>query len=201
MHRTTMTAAAAAALSAGLVLGTPTTALAAVSAKDAVSQSDFVKVLPELDGGTFKATKGKELAGPGMTCGSTSPLKVKSTVTNTGVGATGYPAVASTASELPSKAKAKSYLASYAKFVKGCSTFVEPATGASVTIQKVTAPKVGKSAIATTQTVDVGGVIAYSASVVILDGTRVAQVAVVDDAAVSSQQINALAKVAAKKLK
>ena len=201
MYRKTMTAAAAAALTATMILGAPTTAFAAVSAKDTLSQSDIVKAVPELDGGTFESTKAKEIAAPGSTCGSNVSVKVKSSATIAGASSVGFPVATTGAVEFASTAKAKQYLASYAKFAKNCASFTEPATGATVTMQKAKAPKVGQAAIATTQTVAISGITSYSASVVIRDGKRIAQVAVIDDAAVSSTQINALAKVAAKKLK
>lgn len=199
--KTISSAAVTCTITLGLVLGAPAGAHAAVSAKDTVSEADIVKAVPEIAGGSFTTEKGKVIGTPGKTCGATVEQKVKSAVTIAGTSTVGFPTAAASASELSSESKAKKYLAAYTKFVKNCASFTEPSTGAVVTMQKASAPKLGQGSVAAVQTIAIGGFNTYSASVVVRVGKRIASVVVIDDAAVSSAQINALAKAAAKKLK
>jgi hypothetical protein len=204
MHRTITTAATAAlstGLAIGLAIGVPTTASATVKEKDVASQGDIVKAFPELDGGTFTTTKTKKLLVPGTTCGVTSPLKVGSNVVTTGVSTTGFPAATAGATEFKTESQAKKFLRTYSKFITRCASFTEPSTGATVTIEKAKAPKLGQDRVASVQTIAFSGTTSYSATVVVRDGKRIAQVALVDDAAVSIDPLNSLAKVAVKKLR
>ncbi|GAA5115033.1 hypothetical protein GCM10023339_21380 [Alloalcanivorax gelatiniphagus] len=188
-------------LAAALLLVPATSAQAAVSAKDAPSQADIVKVFPELADAEFATDKTKQVGVPGKTCGVPGMEKVKSASSTAGASAAGFPVVAAGVAEIKSAAKAKGYLKSYKAYVKACPTFTEPNSGATVTVSAAKAPKLGQESLAMVQETSVLGTIAYSSTVVIRDGNRMATVLVIDDAPVSASAINKLAKVAAKKMK
>lgn len=191
----------AGAFAAALLVASAPAAQAAVKAKDVPSENDIVKAFPALAGGTFTPEKTKTIGKPSSTCGQAGQEKVKSGATMTGVSSAGTTVVVTGAAELKSPAKSKKYVASYKKFVKACSSYTEPTTGATITMKLTKAPKLGQQALAVVQETTVFGVTSYGATVLVRDGKRIATVAAVDQAAVSSSAINKLAKVAAKKMK
>jgi hypothetical protein len=188
-------------LAAALILVPAAGAQAAVTAKDAPSQSDIVKVFPELADGTFTTDKTKQIGVPGKTCGAPETEKAKSASNTAGASATGFPVVGAGVAEVKSAAKAKGYLAAYKAYVKACSSFTEPTTGATVTASLTKAPKLGDGAVAMVQETSILGTTSYSTTVVIRDGNRMATVLVIDDAPVPASSIKKLAKVSAKKMK
>lgn len=199
MRRTSLSLAAG--LTAALLLVPAAGAQAAVTAKDAPSQGDIVKVFPELADGSFTTDKTKQVSVPGKTCGVAGTEKATSASSTAGASAAGFPVVAAGVAEVKSAAKAKSYLKSYKAFVKACPSFTEPNSGATVTVSSTKAPKLGQESLAVAQETSVLGTVAYSSTVVIRTGKRIATVLVIDDAPVSASSINKLAKVAAKKMK
>jgi hypothetical protein len=122
-------------------------------------------------------------------------------VSTTGVSSTGFPVVVAGAAEVKNDAKAKSYMKSYKAFVKSCGTFTEPTTGATITATLGSKLKLGDESITVVQETTFSGITSYSMSVLVRDGKRIASVAAIDDAAISTSAIKKLAKVAAKKLK
>lgn len=199
MKRTSLSLAGG--LAAALILASAPTAQAAVTAKDAPSKADIVKVFPELADGEFSTDRSKQVSVPGETCGTPQSEKAKSAVSTTGVSAAGQPVVQAAVAEVRSSAKAKAYLAAYKSYVQRCATFTEPTTGATVTATLTKAPKVGQASLAVLQETTVFGITSYSSSVLIRDGKRVASVAVIDDAPITASAVTKLAKVAAKKMK
>lgn len=189
-----------ATMTAALLLVPATGAHAAVSAKDAPNEKDIVKVFPALAGGTFETTKAKKISVPGKECGVNATQKGKS-VAVTGISTEGRNIVVAGVSDLGSKAKAKGYMAKFKKFVKQCSSYTEPTTGATVTLKLAKAPKLGQQAIAIVQETSVMGITSHGASIVILQGKRISTVGAVDPAPIATSSITKLAKVAAKKMK
>lgn len=190
-------AAATGVLTLGLALGAPTTANAAVKAKDAPSKADIVKIFPELKSGQFATDKGKKIAVPAAKCGTNKTMKVKSTYSI--AGSTGVSTVSAGVAEFGSVAAAKKFLKQYKTFVKKCKTFTM--YGVKVTQKSAKAPKVGQDRVALTQVSSIAGTTIYGTSVVIRHGKRIGVSTAVDDAKVSSAKTNKFAKVLAKKMK
>ena len=183
---------------AALVLVSAPGAQAAVTAKDAPSQGDIVAAFPELTDGQFSTEKVTKIGGPGKTCEETVRVKVKSGTYTTGASATVYPIVLTSVVELKTEAKAKAYMAAYKKYAKKCSTYMQPETGATITLTKGKTFRFGDESL----TVDSQSVFDtstnYSTSVLTRDGKRISNVIAVDDAAVPASAVKPLAKVAAK---
>jgi hypothetical protein len=198
MRRTSLSLVAG--LAATLIVSTAP-AQAAVTAKDAPKQADIVKAFPQLADGQFTTDKTKQVSGPGSTCGAPQAQKVKSAVLTTGVSSAGTTIVQAGVAELASKAKAKAYVASYKKYVKKCSTFTEPTTGATITVSLGKSLKLGDASVTVEQQTTFSGTTTYTSSVVILDGKRVGNVAAIDAAAIPASAVKSLAKVTAKKMK
>jgi len=186
---------------AALVLAGSPGAQAAVSAKDAPSQADIVKAFPELADAQFTTEKATRIGVPGKTCDAISEVKVKSGRFTTGSPATVYPIVLVSVVELKSEAKAKAYMASYEKYVKKCTTYTQPDTGATTTLDKGKTFRFGDDSLTVTTSSTFTTSTNYSGSVLTRDGKRISNVVVVDDAAVSAGALKPLAKVAAKKMK
>ncbi|RYB93038.1 hypothetical protein EUA93_00910 [Nocardioides oleivorans] len=199
MKRTSLSLAGG--LATALLLASAPTAHAAVSAKDAPSKGDIVKAFPELADGQFTTEKTKAISVPGKECGVPSTEKAKSGTSTTGVSAAGFPVVVAGAAEVKNDAKAKSYLKAYKAYVKKCATFTEPTTGATITASLGTSFKLGDESLTVVQETTFSGITSYSTSVLIRDGKRIASIAAIDDAAISTSSVKKLAKVAAKKLK
>ena len=198
MTRTTLSLAGG--LATALLLVSAPSAHAAVTAKDAPSQKDIVASFPELADGEFTVDKTKQISVPGSSCGAPTTAKASSAVSTVGVSADGSSVVVTGAAQVKSVAKAKGHLAAYRAYVKKCATFTDPTTGATITTALAKAPRVGQDALKVLQETSFAGITSYSTSVLIRDGKRVASVSATDDAPVSTSSINALAKVAAKKL-
>lgn len=187
---------------AALVLVGSPGAQAAVSAKDAPSQADIVKAFPELADAQFTTEKATRIGVPGKTCDAIAEVKVKSGSFTTGSSsATVYPIVLVSVVELKSEAKAKAYMASYAKYVKKCTTYTQPDTGATTTLDKGKTFRFGDDSLTVTTSSTFTTSTNYSGSVLTRDGKRISNVVVVDDAAVSAGALKPLAKLAAKKMK
>jgi hypothetical protein len=137
----------------------------------------------------------------GKTCEETATQSVKSGTTTTGSSATGYPVVLTGVVELKSVAKAKAYLASYRKYVRKCSTYSQPATGATIAVTKGKNLRLGDESLTFELQSTFSATTNYSTSVVIRDGKRIGNVFAVDDAAVPVTSVKPVAKVAAKKMK
>lgn len=191
----------AAVLTAGLILVSAPGAQAAVTAKDAPSKSDITRAFPALAGGQFGTDKSKQVGAPGDSCDSLTTVRVKSAVSTTGVSSTGAEAVVAGVAELKSNAKSKAYFASYKKYVKSCSTYTEPISGATITLTLSRAPKVGQASLVAVQQTTVFGITSHSTTLLIRDGKRIGSVVATDDAPVVPAAINKLAKVTAKKMK
>lgn len=206
MNRKRFSAAAAGVLALGLVIGAPATAEAKVKAKNTLSKGDITKVISELNGGTFETSKSKTINVPGKTCGVTQLQSVKSAITNAGVSSDALTTALAGAAEFKKVGQAKKFMKSYKKFVTKCKSFTHSETGAKVTVKKIKTPKFGQDrvGVAQTTTVTAGDYTAksYSSSVLIRQGKRIAEVAVIkNSSAVPAKQMKKLGKVAAKKIK
>jgi hypothetical protein len=199
MKRTSLSLAGG--LAAALLLVSAPTAHAAVKSNDLPSKGDIVKLFPELADAEFSTAKVKKVNVVGKECGTLKTQKAKSAVSSSGYSATGNSLAAVGVAELASEAQAKGYLKTYQSYVKKCASFTEPTSGATVTSTLGKAPKLGDAALSLSQETVVADTTAYSATVLIRDGKRIASVAVIDDAPVSASAIKKLAKVAAKKMK
>lgn len=190
--------AATGVLSLGLVLGAPTTAQAAVKAKDVPSKANIVKVYPTLKKGNFATDTSKRAGVPAKKCGTNRVVKVRSSRARTGVHSSGL-AVVTGVVEFKSKSAAKSAMKKYKKYVRSCKTF--KLHGIRVKLTKNKAPRVGQDRLAMTAVTTVAGTKGYASSVIIRHGKRVATVATSDSSKVSKAKVNRLAKVAAKKMR
>ncbi|KRF16686.1 hypothetical protein ASG90_10535 [Nocardioides sp. Soil797] len=199
MIRKSLTSVAATgALALGLVLGTSTTADAAVKGKDLPSKSNIVSAFPSLKGGQFAAGTAKKAGIPAKKCGTNKAVTVKSGRTLAGASASGQ-SVVTGVFEFKSTSAAKGAMAKYKKYVKKCKTFT--VSGLTVKLSKDKAPKVGQDRLAMTAVTNYGGSNGYASSVIIRSGKRVATVGASDLSKVSKKKLNKLAKVAAKKMK
>ena len=198
MRRTSLSLAAA--LTAVLLVSS-TPAQAAVSAKDVPRKGDIVKAFPEMADAEFTTFTSKQISLPGDSCGSTTMQKAKSLASIRAVAPSGQPYVQSSAAEVKSATKAKGYVKAYRAYAKECASFTDPASGATISLTVLKAPRLGQSSLMLEQQTALAGAVTYSTSVLIGDGKRVAAVVAIDDAEIPSKGIKQLAKVAASKMR
>jgi hypothetical protein len=199
MKRTSLTLAGG--LATALMLVTAPTAHAAVKSNDLPSKGDIVKAFPVLADAEFTTDKAKTINVVGKDCGTAATQKAKSAVTTSGYSTTTQSLAVVGVAEVKNEAQAKGYLKTYKAYLKKCPTFTEPTSGATITASKGKDPKLGDESMTVVQETVVAGTTAYSTTVLVRDGKRLASVAVLDDAPVSASAIKKLAKVAAKKMK